>query len=76
MEGTHFIVHFFCAADGLLSYTSEDGELKGRDDGLQDLTYDGHKDGNKLYGGLGQLTDGEIGHTNYRVDSTGKSDGK
>ncbi|KAA0201619.1 hypothetical protein HAZT_HAZT010083 [Hyalella azteca] len=60
---------------GLLSYTTEDGELRGKDDGLQDVTYDGSRDGNLLAGGLGQLTDGEIGHNNFRVDVKGRHNG-
>lgn len=57
-----------CLPDGLVSYSIEDGEMRGKDNGLRDLTYDGIREGNRLYGGLGQLTDGEMGHNNFRVD--------
>ncbi|KAF2351493.1 Serine-threonine/tyrosine-protein kinase catalytic domain [Trinorchestia longiramus] len=60
---------------GLLSYTTEDGERRGSDDGLLDLTYDGSRVGGLLTGGLGQLTDGEIGHNNFRVDIKGRHNG-
>ena len=62
--------------DGIVSYSLEDGEHTGRGTGLQDVTYDGKKTGAVLTGGLGQLTDGEIGHTNYRVDYSGKKEGE
>lgn len=62
-------------ADGLVSYTSEAGELRGRDESLRDLTYDGNVQGTLLSGGLGQLTDGETGHTNFRVDAKGTNRG-
>lgn len=53
-----------------------DGDVRGGDDGLRDVTYDGVKDDGFLSGGLGQLTDGDTGHTNFLVDSLGKGTGK
>ena len=38
---------------------------------LSDLTYDGHMIANVLHGGLGQLTDGEEGNSNFRQDQHG-----
>ncbi|KAF2361711.1 Serine-threonine/tyrosine-protein kinase catalytic domain [Trinorchestia longiramus] len=61
--------------DGLVSYSMEDGEMRGSDDGLRDMTYDGVRRGDRLSGGLGQLSDGETGHTNYRVDALGREKG-
>ncbi|KAF2351919.1 Serine-threonine/tyrosine-protein kinase catalytic domain [Trinorchestia longiramus] len=61
--------------DGLVSYSMEDGEMRGSDDGLRDMTYDGVRRGDRLSGGLGQLSDGETGHTNYRVDTHGREKG-
>ncbi|XP_042203595.1 LOW QUALITY PROTEIN: discoidin domain-containing receptor 2-like [Homarus americanus] len=60
--------------DGLVSYTMPDGP-QGGDYNLRDLTYDGSRKGGWLSGGLGQLTDGETGHTNFRVDALGRGRG-
>ncbi|CAL4071671.1 unnamed protein product [Meganyctiphanes norvegica] len=58
--------------EGVVSYSMEDGDPRGGDDGLLDLRYDGSKSTDAwLTSGLGQLTDGEIGHTNFRVDVRG-----
>ncbi len=38
---------------------------------LYDFTYDGKIKDKYLSGGLGQLTDGEKGHTNFRLDQKG-----
>ena len=54
----------------------EDGDPRGGDDGLLDLTYDGSRVDGFLSDGLGQLTDGETGHTNFRVDAIGLGRGK
>ena len=62
--------------DGLVSYAMDDGDMRNGDRGLKDLTYDGKRDGGRLSGGLGQLTDGETGHTNFRVDSMGQGKGE
>lgn len=47
-----------------------DGAFGGRYGDLIDDTYDGVRDSRKyLYSGLGQLTDGVLGHENYKVNS-------
>ncbi|XP_070000872.1 discoidin domain-containing receptor 2 [Penaeus vannamei] len=61
--------------DGLLSYSMPDGDPRGGDGALRDLTYDGARKDGWLSGGLGQLTDGETGHTNFRVDALGRGRG-
>lgn len=52
------------------------GDRRGTDLDLYDYTYDGSilSVGNRLVGGLGQLTDGEEGLSNFRLDpsSTGR----
>lgn len=55
--------------DGVLSYAMPQGERRGSDVDLQDVTYDGTVADTYLSGGLGQLTDGAEGHTNFRFDS-------
>ena len=62
--------------DGLVSYSIPDGDARGGDYNLRDLTYDGTRRGGWLSGGLGQLTDGETGHTNFRVDALGRGRGE
>jgi discoidin domain receptor family member 2 len=49
------------------------GDRRGADLDLYDYTYDGSivSAGNRLVGGLGQLTDGEEGHSNFRLDPSG-----
>lgn len=49
------------------------GERRGLDVDLSDATYDGNATdgGRRLTGGLGQLTDGELGQSNFRVDRHG-----
>ena len=59
------------AADGLLSYTMPQGERRGTELDLSDLTYDGKLENGWLTGGLGQLTDGAEGHSNFRLDTDG-----
>ncbi|KAK8724804.1 hypothetical protein OTU49_010927 [Cherax quadricarinatus] len=61
--------------EGLVSYTMPDGDPRGGDYNLRDLTYDGSRKGGWLSGGLGQLSDGETGHTNFRVDALGRGRG-
>ncbi|XP_066987303.1 discoidin domain-containing receptor 2-like [Macrobrachium rosenbergii] len=61
--------------DGLVSYSMPDGDVRGGGGALRDLTYDGSRKDGYLTGGLGQLTDGETGHTNFRVDALGKGRG-
>ena len=47
------------------------GERRGTEVDLYDFTYDGKIKDNYLSGGLGQLTDGEEGHYNFRLDQKG-----
>ncbi|XP_066972442.1 discoidin domain-containing receptor 2-like [Macrobrachium rosenbergii] len=61
--------------DGVVSYSMMDGDMRGGDENLRDLTYDGTGHGGWLSGGLGQLVDGETGHTNFRVDAHGRDRG-
>lgn len=37
---------------------------------VEDLTYDGFKDDSTWTGGLGMLTDGEYGSSNFKVDAS------
>ena len=37
---------------------------------VEDLSYDGFKDGSAWTGGLGMLTDGEYGSSNFKVDAS------
>ena len=55
-------------ADGIVSYDMPQGQRRGKDVELHDATYDGDTDGNVLSGGLGQLVDGELGHSNFKLD--------
>lgn len=54
--------------DGLLSYSMPQGEQKGEGVDLYDFTYDGIIKGGYVSGGLGQLTDGMEGHSNFHID--------
>jgi len=62
-----------CCADGVVSYDMPVGERRGHDVELSDATYDGLRTdaGRRLTGGLGQLTDGHLGQSNFRVDRYG-----
>ena len=54
-----------------------DGDPRGGDAALRDVTYDGiRSEDGFLSHGLGQLTDGETGHTNFRVDALGRGRGQ
>ncbi|XP_035829229.1 discoidin domain-containing receptor 2, partial [Aplysia californica] len=55
--------------DSLMSYSMPQGHRRGAEVDLYDFTYDGRVDDNYLTGGLGQLTDGDIGETNFRLDT-------
>jgi len=59
--------------DGVVSYDVPQGERRGVDVDLSDATYDGlaTDGGRRLTGGLGQLTDGRLGQSNFRVDRYG-----
>lgn len=57
------------AVDGVISYDSRQGDSRGTEMDFYDFTYDGSVSDGQLIGGLGQLTDYEIGSTNFRLDS-------
>ena len=57
--------------DGVLSYSMPQGDHRDADVDLRDFTYDGHVTDHYLSGGLGQLTDGVEGHSNFRLDPDG-----
>ncbi|KAL3871837.1 hypothetical protein ACJMK2_039809 [Sinanodonta woodiana] len=57
--------------DGIVSYDVRQGERRGTEVDLLDFTYDGMIIDNYLTLGLGQLTDGEYGETNFRFDQQG-----
>ena len=56
---------------GLVAYNMPQGERRGNEVDLYDFTYDGEISKNYLSNGLGQLTDGIEGHSNFRQDSYG-----
>lgn len=58
----------FLAADGLVSYSMAQGQDRGMEVDLLDLSYDGTTTEGLLYGGLGQLHDGMTGNRNFRAD--------
>ncbi|GFV71738.1 discoidin domain-containing receptor 2, partial [Trichonephila clavipes] len=51
------------------------GERRGVEINLSDKIYDGIKDDSYLHGGLGQLTDGQKGDDNFKVDTQGLGKG-
>lgn len=57
-------------SDGVVSYSMRDGDRRGGDVEFLDFTYDGISSSSDNYkrDGLGQLTDGEIGESNFRLD--------
>jgi len=61
------------AADGLVAYDVRQGDRRGTDLDFFDYTYDGAvvAGGNRLVGGLGQLTDGDEGASNFRQHEGG-----
>jgi len=66
-ERVYVVLHG--VVDGVVSYDSRQGDRRGTDMDLNDFTYDGSVSDGQLAGGLGQLTDYEIGDTNFRLDS-------
>ncbi|XP_052828814.1 discoidin domain-containing receptor 2 isoform X2 [Octopus bimaculoides] len=59
-------------ADALLSYSMPQGHQRGTELELYDYTYDGMRKDGYLSGGVGQLTDGLQGNSNFRMtDSKG-----
>lgn len=65
---------FFSLSDGIVSYDMLQGDSRGSEVDLYDLTYDGHIQDGFLSGGLGQLIDWDEGIDNFRLDmdSVGK----
>ncbi|PVD21718.1 hypothetical protein C0Q70_17518 [Pomacea canaliculata] len=55
--------------DGTVSYDMPQGDKRGSEVDLYDFTYDGLVKDDYLSGGLGQLTDGDYGDTNFRLDT-------
>ncbi|GFS63625.1 discoidin domain-containing receptor 2, partial [Trichonephila inaurata madagascariensis] len=78
-EGGALRMHLECLfllfQDGLVSYAMPQGERRGVDINLSDKIYDGIKDDSYLHGGLGQLTDGQKGDNNFKVDTQGLGKG-
>lgn len=52
-----------------MSYSVRQGDRRGTELEFPDFTYDGMRQDNFLLDGLGQLTDGEIGDFNFRLDN-------
>ncbi len=63
------IFYVLLFSDGVISYSMRQGDRRGSEVDLYDFTYDGVVNDNILASGLGQLTDGEEGHTNFRLDT-------
>ncbi|CAG5136400.1 unnamed protein product, partial [Candidula unifasciata] len=55
--------------DSLVSYSMPQGHRRGAEVDLFDFTYDGTIEDKYLRDGLGQLTDGDVGETNFRLDT-------
>ena len=55
-------------AEGVISYSGEQGHGRGLELLLQDVNFDGVATDGHIHGGLGQLTDGQIGKNNFRLD--------
>jgi len=66
---------FFSPSGGLLSYSMPQGSKRGENWEFYDQTYDGVWDGSQLRDGLGQLTDGRVGPTNFKDDFYGPERG-
>ena len=65
------IACIFISTDGTISYNMREGERRGTEVELLDFTYDGSVIDGYLSDGLGQLTDGEQGQSNFRLDPMG-----
>lgn len=59
-----------------MAYSIPKGVQRGLEIDLSDQTYDGHDEGDRLVGGLGQLVDGQRGTDNFRTDIHGFGKGK
>jgi len=66
-----FISLLVHSIDGVVSYAMRPGDRRSPELDLSDLTYDGFVTSTHLDAGLGQLTDGEEGQSNYRLDRHG-----
>jgi len=55
-------------ADGVISYDTRQGDRRGTEMDFYDFTYDGSVSDGQLAGGLGQLSDYELGSSNFRLD--------
>ena len=55
----------------MVQYNVRQGDRRGTELDFVDFTYDGMRQERFLLDGLGQLTDGEIGDHNFRLDSQG-----
>jgi len=65
------ILCFIYFVDGSVAYNMRQGERRGTEVDLYDFTYDGNIEDTFLRGGLGQLTDGQEGQSNFRLDPGG-----
>uniref|UniRef100_A0A8D8YYZ7 Discoidin domain-containing receptor 2 n=1 Tax=Cacopsylla melanoneura TaxID=428564 RepID=A0A8D8YYZ7_9HEMI len=65
--------------EGLVSYSMPQGNIKTFDTShsldLTDKTYDGIQEDGILTGGLGQLTDGQVGADNFKMDAKSRAKG-
>lgn len=68
---TFFYSFNFDSTEGLVAYSIPKGVQRGIDIDLSDQAYDGQDEGDRLVGGLGQLTDGTRGNDNFRSDVNG-----
>lgn len=64
-----FLSYLPCISDGVIAYNVRQGDRRGTELDFVDFTYDGMRQENFLLDGLGQLTDGEIGDYNFRLDN-------
>ena len=72
MKWQFFVILLCLSVDGTVAYEMQQGERRGADINLLDFTYDGTTIENVyLSGGLGQLTDGVEGQSNFRLDPHG-----
>lgn len=58
----------FSSTDGIVSYSMREGDRRGAEVDFLDFTYDGVNSDGFRRDGLGQLTDGELGESNFRLD--------
>ena len=61
----------FIPPDGSVMYSMPKGDRRGTEVDLYDFTYDGTIKDGYMSGGMGQLTDGEEGNSNFRLDPQG-----